>query len=229
MDDVLIVGIELLVGLAQLHQLLERGGAGRIWRCLGCALHRTGKIIEFDQVAVDVGGRRNDAADILARGMLQRAFPIAQKWFGSGHDKVSAFDPERHDGEAVRIIDRHQVGQIGEVDLQRVDMEIFHADAFCQPFRQGVQRQDAVGCFLRFPVLVRNGDQRMCVLPVEAAFGDERFSFGFSNHAVGNHHVQHFGQFQFVLRNVLRSHIHALIEVLRTIPLSGGGFNQLGR
>jgi hypothetical protein len=45
---------------------------------------------------------------------------------------------------------------------------------------------------------------------------------------VGNHHFQHFGQFQFVFWNVLSSHIHTLIEVGRAIPLSGRGDNRVG-
>ena len=63
---------------------------------------------------------------------------------------------------------------------------------------------------------------------MDAAFGDECFGIGFADHAVGDQHFQHFGQFQFVFWNVLSSHIHTLIEVGRTIPVSGGGDNRVG-
>ncbi len=110
----------------------------------GCALHRTRQIVELDQIAIDVGGRRNDAADILARGVFEHAFPITQERLGGRYDQIVALDTEWHDGKAIRIIDGHQIGQIGEIDLQRIDVEILHADMLCQPFRQRIQYQDTV-------------------------------------------------------------------------------------
>ena len=56
MHDMLVVGIELFVSLAQFDQLFERGQVAGPHFCFGRALYRARQVVELDQIAVDVDG-----------------------------------------------------------------------------------------------------------------------------------------------------------------------------
>ncbi len=58
---------------------------------------------------------------------------------------------------------------------------------------------------------------------MDAAFSDESIGIRPADHAVGHQHLQHFGEFQFVFRNVLSSHILTLVRGLADYTVIGRG------
>jgi hypothetical protein len=80
---------------------------------------------------------------------------------GGGHHQRVALELDRQDVEARRIAGRHHVGDLGEVDLQRVDAHEGQADLGRAPFAQHVQGQQPVRRLGRDDLALGDGGQRM--------------------------------------------------------------------
>jgi hypothetical protein len=144
-DDVLVVGVDLLVDLAQFDQLLEVVAQRQVVavRFVGF-LDRLGQAEELRDVLRDVERIGDHAADRAARDLGDLGLPFVGIRVGGGdHQRVGGqFD--RQDVEARRVAGRHHIGHLGEIDLQRVDADEGQFDARGQPFAQRVQRQQLV-------------------------------------------------------------------------------------
>ena len=65
-NDVLVVGVERPVGLAQLNQLLEARNANVGFAFLRRFLDRFREVEELDQIALDIRRAGHDTTDVLA-------------------------------------------------------------------------------------------------------------------------------------------------------------------
>src|SRR5690606_22485541 len=89
-DDVLVVGVELPVALAEFDQLLEVRKFRALLRAAGCALHRFGEVVELDDVPVDVERIGKYALDVHAHHLREFALPFRDVGFGGGDHRFAA-------------------------------------------------------------------------------------------------------------------------------------------
>ncbi len=199
-DDVLVVGVELAVGPAQLHELLEiRQARRRLVPRLHRLLHRAGEVVELHQVAVDVERVGDDAADLLAQDGLQLRLPLAHVGLGGGDHHFPRGDLQRQDAEARRVGVGNHLGDGAEVDLQGVDVPVLEADAPGQPFREEIQGKRLVGLPRRLPFLVGNHHQGVDVASEVTALLLEGLADAPGDEVLRRQGVDHLGQGQAVL------------------------------
>ena len=195
------------VALAEFDQLLEARQAGGDLAACRRLLDRLGEVEELDQVARDVIGIGEDAADFLAQDRLQFLDPFADERLGGGDDDLARRHLHRQDAEAAGIGARHDIGDAGEIDLERVDVQVVEADLAGQPFGQRLQRQQAHRRARRDPFLVGDDLQRMILDAVHAPLDPQRLGLVLADEAVGDHPLQHFRKGETVL---VRGHfVHA--------------------
>jgi hypothetical protein len=108
---------------------------------------------------------------------------------GGGHHQRVALEFHRQDVEARRIAGRHHVGDLGEVDLQRIDAQEGQADLGRAPFAQHVQGQQLVRRLCRDDLALGDGGQRMHgadrTLEDALGLGEVRLDRRFLDDAVG--------------------------------------------
>ncbi len=185
-DHVLIVGRELAAA-PELGELLEVLHAARreASALVGRSLHRARKRIELDDVAIELGGVGEHALDLALEQRGELALPFLPVRLGSGDDDLGRADLERQDARARRVGVRHQLGDAGDVERQRIDALPGQAAALGQPAhepierepqrRLGRQRPVALGDDLqRMPSLRRLLAQRLRGRSVDEPVGDER-------------------------------------------------------
>jgi len=162
MDDVLIVGIDLLVELAEFDQLLEIVAQRQILAVrLACALDRFGQAEELADVLGDVERVGDHQPHAAARNLGDLRLPVKRVRLGGCNHQFCRRQLYRQDVEAGRVSGRHHVGHPGEVDLQRVDAEKRHFDLAGHPFAQPIQRQHPVRRQRCKNLALRYGRQRM--------------------------------------------------------------------
>ena len=140
-DDVLVVGVELAIALAQLHQLLEIAGAGTAVAGAVGALDRARQVVELDLVAADVIRVGQHAAKLQPQHLAQLLLPLLDVRLAGGDDGVTRGHFHRQDLEARRVLVRHHRRHRGEIDLQRINVVVGHAGLAGQPFGEPLQRQ----------------------------------------------------------------------------------------
>ena len=131
----LVVGIQLLVGLAQLDQLLEAGRAGIAAGLLG-RTHRLGQRKEFRRIAVDVQGARHHPAHRATRLPLDLVHPVGEKGLGRGDDHLAAGHLHRQHAVPLGIAGAHGVGHLADIDPEGIDAQIVQPGTRGQPLRQ---------------------------------------------------------------------------------------------
>ena len=83
LDHALIIGIELLVDLAQLHQLLKVGGCSGITGLFHRA-HRLGQRKKLSRITFDIEWTRHHTAHIALGLALHLSHPVVNKRLGRG-------------------------------------------------------------------------------------------------------------------------------------------------
>ena len=185
-DDVRVVGLDLA---AELDQLLE---ARHQWRRsgLGSAPDLLRQLVELGRIACDVERIRNDALDLLLRDLLDLAFPSGLERLAGGDRHLVAAHSHRQDRVGRGIRRRHHVDDAGEVDAQRIDVEVRQRRLLRQPLRQRLEvEQLALG--IRRPVVhFREIHQR--VTRTVAPAGDlEALGIAGRQHAIGDQLLEH--------------------------------------
>ena len=135
----LVVGIELAVAAAQLHQLLKTGLRARIG--LDRHLHRFGQRIELARVTLDVQRVGNHQAHAAPRLALHLGNPVEQARLGCGHHHLCRPHLHRQHLVALGVGGRHGLGHPAHIHLQRVDADKLHMQMPGQPLGQRIQRQ----------------------------------------------------------------------------------------
>ena len=134
LHNALVIGVELLVGLAQLDQLLKIGAAvvaGLVGRA-----HRLGQRVELGRVAVNLQRAGQHPAHGAARLAFHFGHPVGDKGFGRGHGELGRAHRHRQDAVPLGVHGAHGVGDLAHLHLERVDAQIVHATALGQPLRQ---------------------------------------------------------------------------------------------
>ena len=123
LDHALVVGVELLVALAQLHQLFKavatRAAAGLLRRT-----HRLGERKKFGREAVNVLRVGHHPAHRAAGLALHLGHPVVDEGLGRGHHHFFAGYLHGQHLVALRIGSAHGVGHTAHIDLERVDAHI---------------------------------------------------------------------------------------------------------
>ncbi|MPN30486.1 hypothetical protein SDC9_177957 [bioreactor metagenome] len=192
MDDMLVVGIVLAVALAEFNQLLEARQPAGHFALGGSLLDRAGKVEEFDQITANVLGIGHHPADVLAQDLAQFALPFAQEGLSGGHHHLARRHLHRQDAETPGVGAGHHFADAGEVDLQRIDVEVVETATRCQPFGQHVERQEFGWCRRGAPLLVGDDDQRMDLVAVQLALDLQRLCRFALDQAIGDGHFEHF-------------------------------------
>ena len=163
-DDVLLIGIQILV-LAQLDQLLEVLHADGL-PCPGLVgeLHRIGQTVDFRQVMIDVERTGQHQLDLQIEDTLQLRHPIGNKRFGGGDGHLMFVDLDRHDLEPFGIRLGDDIGNAAEIQLQRVDVEIGHADTRCQPLGEKFDTEQPAWRQQAAPLLLTDRHKRMAMI-----------------------------------------------------------------
>jgi hypothetical protein len=183
--DVLVVGVEL-AALAQLDELLEVGdrtvGALILF---GGALDRLGEVEELDDVVLDVEGVGDDPLDVQTQDLLERFLPVAHEGLAGRDGHFARRHAHRQDAIALRVGGGHQLGDRAEVDLERVDVQVRHADLAGHPFGQHFQMQQLARIARVLELLLVERHQRMVVAAVDAPVGQQALGVLLADQAVG--------------------------------------------
>ena len=202
MDDVLVVGIEGPVGLAQFDQLLETRQAARHLAARRSLLDRFGQVEELDQVAADVVRVGHHPANVLAQDVLQFGHPLANEGFGRGNHHLARRHLDRQDAEAGRVSTRHHFSDTGEVDFQGIDMQVVEPGTAGQPFSQVLEIEHANRRLGASPFLIGNHDQRVNLAAMQAPLALQGIGRSAVDQAVLDHPVEHLGKGQAVFAHV---------------------------
>ena len=142
----LVVGVELFVAAAQLHQLLE-AGAARVAAGLLRRAHRLGQCEELHRVTLDLARAGQHPAHRAPRLAFHLGHPVGQKGLGRGHHHLGRRHLHRQHAVALGVGRAHDVGHLAHVDLERIDTQVLHPEARGQPLGQrlDVQRLAVAG------------------------------------------------------------------------------------
>ena len=206
-NDVLVVGVERPVGLAQFNQLLEARNAGVGLTLLRRLLDRFGEVEELNQITLDIRRAGHDATDVLAQDGRQFALPLAQIGLSGRDHHLVRRHLNRQDGKAGRIGAGHHVADPAEINFQRIDMHVGQTDLIRHPLRQDLDGQQAGRKFGITPFLVGNHHQRMDFLGITLALFLERCHILGDHQAIGQQQVKHLAEAQPVFG--MRLVIHA--------------------
>ena len=198
-DDVLVVRVELLVRLADLDQLLEVADAGALLARLGRAFHRFRQVVELDLVAADVQRIGDHAADLQPQYLLQLLFPVLHVGLGGRDRHFARVDRDREDLEARRVVAGHHLGHRGEIDLERIDVEVFHPGLAGEPLGEPFEEEDLVRGLDRAPLLVGDHYERVVIAAMQPAISDELVRVRPGHEPFGDEGLQHLGQREAVI------------------------------
>ena len=177
------------------------------------------------------------AADLQAQDRLELLLPFLDVRLASGDHRLLAVDFHRQDLEALRVGVGHDVRDRGEVDFQRVDVEIPETDLGRQPLGEQFEVQQLVRRQQGFPFLVGNHRERMMVGALHAPVGDQLVGLGASDDAVLDQIVQHLGQAQFAVGGGFGGGLHGthysgIVQRVQITPAIARGYwrvpNMLG-
>ena len=119
----------------------------------------------------------------------------------------------------------HDLGDAGEIDLERIDVQVVEADLAGQPFGKCFQRQQAHRRSPGSPFLVGDDHQRVHLGAVQAALGLQRLSRRALDQTVSNHPLEHFGKGETVLAGF--DFIHASEYSMATVTLCNCAASRL--
>src|SRR5258708_3498337 len=131
------------------------------------------QVVELDLVAADIERIGDDAADLEAQHLLQLLFPVLEVGLAGRDPHLARARFDRQDLEAGRVMAGHHLGDRGEIDLERIDVEVVHPGLAGEPLGEPFDAEDLLRGFLRAPFLVGDHDQRMMVAAVQPAIGGE--------------------------------------------------------
>ena len=97
--------------------------------------------------------------------------PAAHERLGRRDDQLALGHRDRQDPVALRVRIGYHLGHRGEIDLQRIDVQVRQAQLGRQPLGQPVQVQQTVGRLAVAQLRVRDQDQRMAVAAVPPGRG----------------------------------------------------------
>ena len=139
--------------LPHLDQLLEVADAAALIALLRRALDRLRQVVELDLVARDVERIGDHAADLQAQDRLELPLPFLDvRLAGRDHRPRCVFTSTGRILKRCRVGVGHDVGDRGEVDFQRIDVEILQADLARQPLGEQFQVQQLVGRLQRISI-----------------------------------------------------------------------------
>ncbi len=140
-DDVAVVGVEI-AALAQFDQLLEIARERQLTgRDLLRLLHRPGEVVELAEVAPDVLRIGEDLLDLELQHLRQLVGPGADEGLAGGDRERGARHLHRQDPVALGVGVRHRLRHAGEVDLQRIDVQVRYAELSGEPLDEPVERE----------------------------------------------------------------------------------------
>ncbi len=129
-----------LSAFSELDQLLEVGEPGNR-RVLVRALDRFCEIVELDLVALDVERIRDDAPHLAPDDACELGLPFADVGLGGGDQRFGRIDGDRQDAKARGVGRGHHLGHRREVDLQRIDVQVFQSDTAREPLGKVLERE----------------------------------------------------------------------------------------
>ena len=199
-DDVLVVGIELLVGSPQFNQLFERRQASTLTTLLRCFLDRAREVVKLYEVArhIDRAGQHTTNPPLDDR--LDLALPITQERFRRCNHHLIGRHLHRQNPEPGGIGAGHYFGDSREIDLQRVDVVVIEAYLRGKPLAEIIQRQWPVGSTPRFPFLVCHHHQRVGLQLLQAGLGNQRIRIRLFHQTVRYQHPEEFRDGQTMVR-----------------------------
>ena len=137
------------------------------------------------------------AADVQAQDRLEFAFPFPDVRLAGGDHRLLGVDLHRQDLEALRVSIGHDVRDRGEVDFQRVDVEIAQADLGRQPLGEQFEVQQFVGRQERLPFLIGDHREGVMIGALHAPVRYQLVGLGTADDPVPDQVVQHLGKSQF--------------------------------
>ena len=134
----LVVGVELLVAAAQLHQLLEAGGGRDAAAGLLHGAHGFGQREEFSRVAADVRRVGHHAAHHALALALHFGHPVGDERLAGGHHHFAAGHLHGQHLVALGVGGAHGFGHFADFHLERVNAQVAQARAPGQVFGQAL-------------------------------------------------------------------------------------------
>jgi len=126
-DDVLVVGVELLAGPAHLDQPFEVADPRSLVSGLLRSLDGTRQVVELDLETRDVLGIGEDAPDVQPQDGLEFLFPLREVRLAGRDDDLARGHLHWQDPEAGGIGIGHDLGHRPEIDLQGIDVQVLQA------------------------------------------------------------------------------------------------------
>jgi hypothetical protein len=120
--------------------------------------------------------------------------PVGDERFGDRHHHLARTHVQRQDAESAGVLDRHHVGDLGEIHLQRVDVDMIEARASGCPARQRFQIERASALRGRLQLAVSQGDQRGRVGARQPRILRGRLRVGLRDETVGHERIEQFDQ-----------------------------------
>ena len=131
----LVIGVDLLVALAQFHQLLKTGTAAVAARLVS-GLDRFRESEKFGGVALNLQRTGQHPAHRAARLALHFGDPVDDEGFRHSHHQFSRADQHWQDLVALGKSCAHGVSHLADIDLERVDAQVVESGAPGQPLRE---------------------------------------------------------------------------------------------
>jgi len=182
-------------------------------------LDRFREVVELDLVALDVERVRDDALDVALDDARELRFPLADVRLGAGDNRFLARHAHRQDAKARRVRRAHHVGDRREIDLQRIDVQVIHADALGEPFGERFERERLAARAPVAPFLIGDDDQRMERAAVVAALLLQLFGRRRGHELVRDQPVEDVGKREPLLGARLpRGRLNCLLHRRKTIP-----------
>ncbi|MNX75262.1 hypothetical protein D3C86_1067280 [compost metagenome] len=179
----LVIGVELLVALAQFDQLLEARAAGVAAGLLRGA-HRLGEREELGRVALDVRRVGHHAAHGALGLALDLGDPVDEERFGRGHHHLVRQHLHGQHLVALGVAGAHGVGHLAHVDLERIDAQVGQAGAAGEPLRERLEVERLAVGLARHGHVGQAHQRRLAALGLGAA-RDGALGLHRRDHAVG--------------------------------------------
>mmetsp|Transcript_4996 Transcript_4996/g.18196 ORF Transcript_4996/g.18196 Transcript_4996/m.18196 type:complete len:480 (+) Transcript_4996:577-2016(+) len=164
LHDTLVVGVELLVALAQFDELLKARHLALLTR-LRRGAHRAGKREELCRVARDLQRVGHHQLDRLAHMRLDLRHPAGVEGLGGGDRHVGHAELHRQAALRLGIADGHHIRHTAHVHLERIDAQIRQARAHRQPLRQRVHVERLAGGQLHQAGVAQPHQRVQCTVP----------------------------------------------------------------
>ena len=150
-----------------------------------------GEAEKLDDVILDIDRIGDYTPDIEAQDLLQRGLPVAHERFAGGDGGFSVGDAHWQDAVALGIGRGHEFGDRREVDLERIDMQIGHADLAGHPLGELLKVQQFARVARVFEFLCVEDDQRMLLAVIQAAVGQQAFRILRRHQTIADQVTQH--------------------------------------